>query len=162
MEPFSGLNSRGCSPPWFQEVGDGSPLLGTSFRITSKTQPPWNFCYSGGPSLYCRALAFFSMAHVINIPSREILQVYKPLIVLQGTGRVLGLGTGWPPVSDLTTICSQAVPSHLWPFGVLCPCVVPSQVGLFWVIRSQVVPGEGAMRFLHLLHGFIHTFCGPS
>lgn len=52
MEPFSGLNSRGCSPPVVQEVGDGCPLLGTSFRITSKAQPPWNFCYSGGPSLY--------------------------------------------------------------------------------------------------------------
>lgn len=84
MEPFSGLNSRGCSPSWFQEVGDGCPLLGTSFRITSKAQPPWNFCYSGGPSLYCRALAFFSMAHVINIPSREILQVLQALVSFTG------------------------------------------------------------------------------
>lgn len=102
------------------------------------------------------------MAHAINSPSREILLAYKPLIILRGTGRVLGLGTGWLRVSDRTTIHSQAVPSHLRPFGVLCPCVVPSQVGLFWVIRSRVVPGEGAMMSLDLLHRFIHTFCGPS
>lgn len=114
------------------------------------------------PPFTRRVLVFFSMAHTINSPSREILLAYKPLIVLRGTGRVLGLGTGWLRVSDRTTVRSQAVPSHLRPFGVLCPCVVPSQVGLFWVIRSRVGPGEGAMRSLDLLHRFIHTFCGPS